>query len=195
MYPTDYLYLHQPRGCRDFLPLDQAVIVREVRDTHHTNPIYGAWYHGRSREERFASVDHLLWSFLASICKRSLSMPVKKTSYPDAKTLLWVNVTRTEGDKREIAKRDYPDGEVLAWFGALAYEGCKSTLSWDRYSESCQIALIVADPEHPDYGYAISGRHPDVDVACRTLYYKVTKLCPNGLKAAHSPNGAKESWS
>lgn len=86
----------------------------------------------------------------------------------------WLNINLKDADKAQIEgiAKDVKLTTLVAWMAGKIYEGYRFSVSWDSYSDSSQIAAYCWDEEHPDYGHALSSRHPDLDMALLSLWYK-----------------------
>lgn len=88
----------------------------------------------------------------------------------------WVNLRLTDEDKTTLLS-DIPLLEdVVNSFGALVFAGYRLSVSWDSYSQAIQASLVCVDPESVNAGIGVSARHPDIDMAIITLWYKVQMM-------------------
>lgn len=176
-------------------PLDYALIVGCTRKFITFRNIYGAWQARGSGWERAARVQCVLNELFSHVQLEVFGMAAQKQSPVKPSDLKWVNISLTEGDKREIGALKVTPEQLLAWIGSMVYQGYKFSASWDDRSQACQVAVIGASKDIPDYGFALSSRHPDADGALLSLWFKFTMLCQGGLAAQYSPAPSFDSWS
>lgn len=88
----------------------------------------------------------------------------------------FVNLRLSEDDKGQILEAKRNLEIMMQDCGALIYNGYKLSFNYDRYSGAQQVTLTCMAADDPNYGYAISARHPDLDVALATLLYKHYEL-------------------
>lgn len=91
----------------------------------------------------------------------------------------WVNVRLSDADKDEIAGSEVDWPTIFAWMGERIYAGYRFSFSYDEYSKACQFSIICRADTDPNHGLAMSTRHPDVDMAFLSLYYKDVVLLHN----------------
>jgi hypothetical protein len=84
----------------------------------------------------------------------------------------WVNVYLDDEDKEQIGAQEIAVPTMLQEFGNLVFKGYRFSMTYDDYSDAIQVALVCCNPEEENYGYAMSARHPDPEMALRTLAYK-----------------------
>lgn len=84
----------------------------------------------------------------------------------------WANVTLGEEDKELIQSSDVSVETMLQDLGSLVFKGFRFSLTFDDYSNALQAALVCANPENPCYEYGLSARHPDPEIAIRSLLFK-----------------------
>lgn len=101
----------------------------------------------------------------------------------------WVNVRLDEVDKDTINHWDMSWPDIFAWMGERIYAGYRFSFAYDEYSKACQFSVICRAEGDPNYGLAMSTRHPDVDMAFLSLWYKdVHKLAGNWADYRPTPD-------
>lgn len=109
----------------------------------------------------------------------------------------WVNIRLEDVHKDEISflagQGETTVIDTLNCFARLAYDGYSLSVTWDDYSDSYQASIVCKAVDDANYGYGLSARHPDLDMALLTLRYKHENVCSgNWGSIAPSPKG--QSW-
>jgi hypothetical protein len=93
----------------------------------------------------------------------------------------FINIRLSDADKEALSAADETSIVGLVDNAAgLLYAGYKLGFAYDKTSGSVQATLTCWIEGHPDYGHAISARHPDFDRALHSLLYKhftIAKEC------------------
>lgn len=106
----------------------------------------------------------------------------------------WANVTLSDEDKATITNEAIHHKELLAILADWVGDGYRLSVTWDEYSNALQATFVCANEEDPNYGYGLSARHPDLDMALQTLLYKCSMLKAVGWSdVADRPT--RPSWS
>lgn len=105
----------------------------------------------------------------------------------------FVNLRLSEDDKGQILEAKRNVEIMMQDCGALIYNGYKLSFNYDRYSGAQQVTLTCTAPDDPNYGYAISARHPDLDTALATLLYKHYELA-NAIWSSVSDRTVDRNW-
>lgn len=86
----------------------------------------------------------------------------------------FVNIYLDDAQKADILERvkKVKWAELWGWVGAQTGKGYKFSFSWDNYSSAQQVAMFCWAEGDPNHGRALSARHPDLDMALYTLFYK-----------------------
>jgi len=95
------------------------------------------------------------------------------------KIAAWVNVRLSDADKDQIASSEVDWPTIFAWMGERIYAGYRYSFAYDEYSKACQFSIICRELDDPNYGLAMSTRHPEVEMAFISLYYKDVVLLEN----------------
>lgn len=105
----------------------------------------------------------------------------------------FVNLRLSDDDKGQILEAKRNVEIMMQDCGALIYNGYKLSFNYDRYSGAQQVTLTCTAPDDPNYGYAISARHPDLDTALATLLYKHYELA-NAIWSSVSDRTVDRNW-
>lgn len=137
----------------------------------------------------------ILWYAEQELDKRIGTMATKKADKKNFKFEGWVNINLSDDDKGQIEgiAPDISEEQLLGWVGSMAYHGYSFSASWDDWSDSQQVSLVCKNPDDQNYGLGLSSRHPDIDTAILTLYYKHEKIAEGvWSNVAKAPRSA--SW-
>jgi len=109
------------------------------------------------------------------------------------KIAAWVNLRLSEDDKRAINELDLQWPDVFAWMGERVFAGYRFSFAFDEYSKACQLSVICRAEGDPNYGLAMSSRHPDPDLVFVSLYYKDVVML-QGDWASNRPTPEAGVW-
>jgi len=105
----------------------------------------------------------------------------------------WVNARLSDEDKEQIANSQVEWPEIFAWMGERIYAGYRFSFSYDEYSKACQLSIICRAEGDRNFGLAMSTRHPEVEMAFVSLYYKDVALLENNW-ATNRPTPEGAMW-
>jgi len=134
---------------------------------------------GKPGYERFNGC-WVWWLTYVRDLERHGVVPMAKNG--DRPTFLgFINIRLSDADKETLSEDMETDIRGLVDnASALLYSGYKLGFAYDKTSGSVQATLTCWAEGHPDFGHAISSRHPDFDRALHSLLYKhftIAKEC------------------
>jgi hypothetical protein len=106
----------------------------------------------------------------------------------------WVNVTLSDTDKDAILSMDFDVESIMLAIASMVYSGYRFSVTFDEYSSALQVSLVCGNQDDPNYGLGMSSRHPDFDVALRSLWYK-HQVMTRGSWADYAAPPQANSWS
>ena len=127
--------------------------------------------------------------------RRLGTMATKQKQDREFKFEGWVNIRLEDEHKAELEHlaQEIDIHKVLDFIASMVYGGYSFSLAWDDWSDSQQVTFVCKDPDDPNFGYGMSARHPDLDLALLTLQYKHSHIAGgNWHDVAPSP---RNGWS
>lgn len=151
------------------------------------------WIGPHGKKSRDAGLER--WFVSTVVCREvQREVHLSKSKFSSIAVQAWANIHIDDEHKEEIAAWEISPLEVLNVFSALVFDGYRLSVTYDEYSEALQVSLVCANPEDGNYECGLSARHPDIDVALRTLLYKHRLTADSGWRAFTSrPKGP--NWS
>ena len=117
----------------------------------------------------------------------------EKTQNEQFKISQWINRRLTDEDKQAIRDRGIDWPALFDWLEARMYRGYRFSIAYDDYSKAGQVSIVCRDLDDPNYGLAMSSRHPDLSVAFHSLQYKDEVLLADGWLGGDSP-ALSDQW-
>lgn len=171
-----------------FVPAFERVKERYLLPISRLGDLPGGWSRHTRKAGHFLEIAHETldndWGTI---------MP-RKNGNPDFQIEAWVNVSLSDLDKEHIIQVGPNWDDLFGWIGRRIYEGYRLGLAWDDYSQAVQVSIICRNPDLPDYGLAMSARHPDVDRALQSLWYKDNVIGQEGWRPLLQEKPLARSW-
>jgi len=127
------------------------------------------------------------------LIQRTGTMTTKRVSNKEFAFRTWVNVRLGEEDKDNLAgmTENINPGELMNWVASMVYAGYSFSTSWDEYSGAHQCSLVCKAADDVNFGFGMSARHPEFEIALLSLRYKHDVVCAGDWTTVGTarPNG------